>query len=87
MIVTTTNTVEGYRITRYLSPIASNTVWFDNIFSDWSVLDRITRATERTQRAINAVATAAQHLQQRKFELVALERTLSQARERLILDR
>lgn len=62
-------------------------VWFDNIFSDWSVLDRITQATERTQSAINAVATAAQHLQQRKFELVALERTLSHARERLILDR
>ena len=62
-------------------------VWFDNIFSDWSVLDRITQATERTQRALNAVGTAAERLQQRKFELAALERTLSQARERLILDR
>lgn len=35
MIVTTTNTVEGYRITRYLSPIASNIVAGTGLFSDF----------------------------------------------------
>lgn len=62
-------------------------VWFDNIFSDWAVLERVTEAAERTQRARAALETAAARLQQRQYELEALLATLAQARERLILDR
>jgi hypothetical protein len=33
-------------------------VWFDNIFSDWAVRDRIREATDRTRQALSAVDAA-----------------------------
>jgi hypothetical protein len=62
-------------------------IWFDNIFTDWSVADRISEAAERTQRAVRAVDTASARLRVRDSELVALGVTLAKAREDTILGR
>lgn len=60
-------------------------VWFDNVFSDWSVRQRIAEAAERTERAQTAVASASDRLLQREAELDTLQGTLTHARETLIL--
>jgi DNA repair exonuclease SbcCD ATPase subunit len=60
-------------------------VWFDNIFTDWSVRQRIVAAADRTARATAAVDAAAGRLAQRGRELEALRATLTAARERVIL--
>jgi hypothetical protein len=62
-------------------------IWFDNIFSDWSVAGRIAGAAERTERALQAVATASGRLSERARELGTLQATLTRAREDVIIQR
>jgi hypothetical protein len=60
-------------------------VWFDNIFSDWQVRDRIARAGERVQRLLGEVGQVGQELVRRQQQnAVALEEAAAE-RERLLL--
>jgi len=60
-------------------------VWFDNIFTDWTVRRRIVEARDRTARAMDAVDAAAERLAERERQLASLAATLSAARERVLL--
>lgn len=66
VIVTTTNAVEGYRITRYLAPIASNIVAGTGLFSDFvaSFSDVFGGRSETYQRQLSDMyARAVKELQ------------------------
>lgn len=74
VIVTTTNTVEGYRIVRYLSPIASNIVAGTGLFSDFvaSFSDVFGGRSETYQRQLSDMySQAVKDLQQRAASLGA----------------
>lgn len=62
-------------------------LWFDNIFTDWSVQQRIGEAEGRVRAALAGVREVAGGLQARRHELEALLATLTQAREQLIIGR
>jgi hypothetical protein len=62
-------------------------LWFDNIFTDWTVQQRVTEAAERVQAALRAVDGVADRLRGRELELDSLLATLTQAREQLIIGR
>lgn len=59
-------------------------VWFDNIFSDWSVRSRIEDAARRTQQATHLVAQLRQRLADRGRELAERQVALAAERERLL---
>jgi len=61
-------------------------VWFDNIFSDWAVRDRIRDATERTRRAVAAVDAALRDVSERGRDVQARVAEIAAERERLLLD-
>lgn len=60
-------------------------VWFDNIFSDWAVRDRILDAGERTAAATHAVRRVRETLAEKLTGLEAAEAQLADRRERLLL--
>ena len=60
-------------------------VWFDNIFTDWSVKSRITDAARRTDEAAGAVHEIRTRLAGRERELAARLAELTDQRERLLL--
>ncbi len=62
-------------------------LWFDNIFTDWSVQQRIADAADRVRAALRAVDGVADRLHGRELELDDLLATLTQAREQLIIGR
>jgi hypothetical protein len=62
-------------------------LWFDNIFTDWSVQQRIADAADRVRAALRAVDGVADRLRGRELELDDLLATLTQAREQLIIGR
>ncbi|GAB6985412.1 hypothetical protein [Nocardioides pyridinolyticus] len=59
-------------------------VWFDNIFSDWSVKSRIQEASRRTQEAAHLVAQLRHRLADRSRELADRQVALVAERERLL---
>lgn len=59
-------------------------VWFDNMFSDWSVMNRIGEARDRVRRALGAVGHVHQDAAQRAAALEAQLRELDERRERLL---
>ena len=59
-------------------------VWFDNIFSDWSVRDRIAKAARRTDEAARTVHDIRGRLAQRERELLARVTGLTGEREELL---
>ena len=60
-------------------------VWFDNIFSDWSVRNRIAEAAERTGAAAAAVHRVRTGLTAREAELSGDVTRLAARREELLL--
>ena len=60
-------------------------VWFDNIFSDWSVRNRITEAARRTDDAAAAVHRVRGRLTARAEALAGSEARLHARREELLL--
>ena len=60
-------------------------VWFDNIFSDWSVRNRIAEAAERTGAAAAAVHRVRTGLTAREAELSGSVTRLAARREELLL--
>lgn len=60
-------------------------VWFDNIFSDWSVRNRITEAAQRTGAAAAAVQRVRAGLTAREAELSGAVARLAARREELLL--
>lgn len=62
-------------------------IWFDNIFSDWSVAKRIEDALGRVQQALRTVAAADSTLTRRLADLDAQLQTLTAAREGLLIGR
>ena len=60
-------------------------VWFDNIFSDWSVRNRITEAAQRTDAAAQAVRRVRAGLTARQEELSRAVDRLAARREDLLL--
>lgn len=61
-------------------------VWFDNIFSDWAVRDRIRDAAERTGRARAAVDEALRQVSARGRDIQVRVAGITAERERLLLD-
>ena len=61
-------------------------VWFDNIFSDWAVRDRIRDAAERTGRAIAAVDAALHDISARGRLVQARVAEIAAEQERVLLD-
>ena len=61
-------------------------VWFDNIFSDWSVRDRIGRAARRTQDAARVVQEVRTRLAERERDLERRRHLLAEEREALLTD-
>ncbi|HEY0950145.1 hypothetical protein, partial [Nocardioides sp.] len=61
-------------------------VWFDNIFTDWSVKSRITDAARRTDEAARAVHEIRTRLAGRDRELATRIAELGDERERLLLE-
>lgn len=59
-------------------------VFFDNIFSDWSVKSRIDDAARRTQEAAATVAELRSRLAERSRELAERQQALTVERERLL---
>jgi hypothetical protein len=59
-------------------------VWFDNIFSDWAVRDRIVEAGERVQVALTEVARVLDRLQARGGEIAERLGVLTSERETLL---
>ncbi len=59
-------------------------VWFDNIFSDWEVRERITRASERVQRLLGEVGQVGHELGRRQQEDAAALEEATAERERLL---
>lgn len=62
-------------------------VWFDNIFSDWAVRDRIQQATERITQTRQAVDQVGVELDRRLAANTAAEESLAAERERLLSER
>ncbi len=60
-------------------------VWFDNIFTDWSVRSRITDAARRTAEAAGMVHEVRIRLAQQDRELASRAAELTAERERLLL--
>jgi len=61
-------------------------VWFDNIFSDWAVRDRIRDATERTRRAVAAVDAVLRDVSGCGQDVRARISLIAAERERMLLD-
>ena len=59
-------------------------VWFDNIFSDWSVRSRITAAAKRADSAAGLVHEIRVRLASQERELVAREAALASTREQCL---
>lgn len=59
-------------------------VWFDNIFSDWSVRSRITEAAKRAESAADVVQQIRVRLAQQERDLAEQERAFAADRERLL---
>ena len=59
-------------------------VWFDNIFTDWSVRSRITEAARRSADAARVVHEVRLRLARQQQELTTRARDLVAARERLV---
>ncbi|MFC8800970.1 hypothetical protein ACFT2C_24835 [Promicromonospora sp. NPDC057138] len=59
-------------------------VWFDDIFSDWTVMNRITEARERVRAALGAVGRVHQGAVERAAALEARLAQLRERRERLL---
>ncbi|GAA1145897.1 hypothetical protein [Nocardioides aquiterrae] len=59
-------------------------VWFDNIFTDWSVKNRISDAARRTAEAAQAVHDLRVRLDRRQRELADRQAALRAERERLL---
>jgi hypothetical protein len=59
-------------------------VWFDNIFSDWAVRDRIAQADDRVQRLLVGVADIGRELRARQQQTVAELADTAAERERLL---
>jgi hypothetical protein len=59
-------------------------VWFDDIFSDWTVMNRISEARDRVRDALAAVGRVHQAADQRAAELEARLAELGVRRERLL---
>lgn len=59
-------------------------VWFDNIFSDWSVRNRIGEAAQRVDAAARAVHDVAGRLTRRGRDLADAEASLVRRREELL---
>ena len=59
-------------------------VWFDNVFSDWQVRQRIEEAGERVQQAGGAVDRVIASLQSRRAELRQRSESLPARREELL---
>ena len=59
-------------------------VWFDNIFSDWSVRDRIVRAADGAAAAAHAVALTGRSLETRLADVRAREAELVARREAVL---
>lgn len=62
-------------------------VWFDNLFSDWSVLDRINRAGTQVSHALQTLAVVRERLQQRRAGVAHTQQTLAEAREQVLFTR
>ena len=60
-------------------------VWFDNIFSDWAVRDRIREASERTRQALAAVDESLRRVSARGRDIQVRTAGLTSERERLLL--
>ena len=60
-------------------------VWFDNIFSDWAVRDRIREASERTRQALAAVDESLRRVSARGRDLQVRAAGLTAERERILL--
>ena len=60
-------------------------VWFDNIFSDWAVRDRIREAAERTRQALAAVDEALRRVAARGRDIQVRAAGLTGERERILL--
>lgn len=60
-------------------------VWFDNLFSDWSVHERINRARSQVAQALQALTIVNGRLQQRRTEVAGSQQTLARAREQVLL--
>jgi hypothetical protein len=60
-------------------------VWFDNIFSDWSVKSRISEAARRTDDAAQVVHEVRLRLARQQQALAARDSELVAERERLVL--
>ncbi len=61
-------------------------VWFDNIFSDWAVRDRVRDAAERTRQACAAVEDALHRVSARGRDVQVRAAGIATERERLLLD-
>jgi hypothetical protein len=59
-------------------------VWFDNIFTDWSVKARISQAAERTASAARLVHEVRTRLAAQERDLTAREAELVSRREKLL---
>lgn len=62
-------------------------VWFDNVFTDWSVRGKIIQSHERTQEVLETVRTVGRDLEARERELREREASASARREHLLLPR
>jgi hypothetical protein len=73
--------VEGIGITDLTRALD---VWFDNIFSDWAVRDRIAKASEQVHRLLGEVGAIGRELERRR-QATAAELAAAEAhRERLL---
>lgn len=79
--MTTTARVDIDQLTRTFD------VWFDNIFSDWSVRNRIVEAHDRVRTALGALDRTGRGLEERERDLVAREASAVARRERLLVPR
>lgn len=59
-------------------------VWFDNIFSDWAVRDRIVQAGERVEVALTEVTRVLDRLRARGTEIAERRGVLTTEREQLL---
>jgi hypothetical protein len=62
-------------------------VWFDNVFTDWSVRTRIAEAHDRTRTALGALDETGRALESRERDLVGREAAAVERREQLLLPR
>jgi uncharacterized protein YbjQ (UPF0145 family) len=72
MIITTTNTLEGYRIEAYLGIVSGETIIGANVFKDFfaSITDIVggrSSSYERVLREAKAIAMAEMEMQARNF--------------------